>query len=95
MVVNWGRELGIDVEALKREHPSHPDQLKNHKEIARAGERYWAYDRMLAQAGLTREDMAQAQARKVPNKKGKLRPYVFTEAQLAIARRSLDAKDSM
>ena len=89
------RELGIDMAKLRTEHPAHPDQLRLHREIARRGEIYWAFDRMLAQAGLTREEIAEAQARQVKRKPAKLRPYVFTEAQLDIARRSLDAKDSV
>ena len=92
---NLAKELGIDLEALHREHPSHPDQLRLHREIVQKGEKYWAYDRMLAQAGITREEIAVAQVRKVRTKPAKLRPYVFTDAQLEIARRSLNAKDSM
>jgi hypothetical protein len=95
MAVNWARELGIDLKKLMTEHPSHPDQLRLRKEITRKGETYWQYDRLLAQAGLTREQVEVAQIRQAKPKKAKLRPYVFTEAQLEIARRSLNAKDSM
>jgi len=95
MAVNWGKELGIDVDKLRTEHFDHPDQLRLHRQISRKSELYWAYDRMLAQAGLSREVIAEAQTRQAKPKPAKLRPYVFTEAQLEIARRSLNAKDSM
>jgi excisionase family DNA binding protein len=148
---NLARELGIDLEALHREHPSHPDQLRLHREIARRGEQYWVRERFLTQLGteepdwfpdivngyswmtvaqvaqhlwvsestvrnwvkrgllpaqregekglrISREELDNLQQPILPRKvkkPAKLRRYVPTDAQLEVARRSLNAKDSM
>jgi len=39
-VVNYAKEYGIDIEALWREHPSNPDQLRLKREQDAAGENY-------------------------------------------------------
>ena len=92
------RELGIDVEELKREHPLHPDQLRNHRRISKQAAEYWARERFLARV----EDNAAVKIPdtvpepvKTPVKRAKVNRYDFTDAQLAIAMRSLNEKGSV
>jgi hypothetical protein len=87
------RELGIDLEELKREHPLHPDQLRNHKQITKRGEEYWAHERFLPQAEYSPEAILPEEPAtvEIPVKRTRVRRYEFTDAQLQIARRSLDA----
>jgi hypothetical protein len=87
------RELGIDLEELKREHPLHPDQLRNHKQITKRGEQYWSHERFLPQPKYSPEAIfAEEPATvKIPVKRTRVKRYEFTEAQLQIAFRSLDA----
>jgi hypothetical protein len=91
----WARELGIDLDALHREHPSHPDQLRNHRRIAKRGEEYWARERFLARAEYSSKaikvETPEPAPVKIPKKRAKVRRYEFTEAQLRIALGSLNA----
>jgi hypothetical protein len=86
-----GRELGIDLEELKREHPIHPDQLRNHKQITKRGEEYWSHERFLPQTKYSPEAILPVEPVKIPRKRTRVKRYEFTDAQLEIARRSLDA----
>ena len=93
---SWADELGIKMDELRAEHPFHPEQLANHRKISQKAERYWARERFWAGVGdeVAPETPVEPDV-KTPKKPAKLRPHVFTEAQLAIARRSVDAKDSV
>lgn len=102
MAVNWGKELGIDIEELKKEHPLHPQQLRMKRILNQRARRYWENDRQLAQlsglSGLSIEEYENTPKPKEPRKKrasSKLRRYEFTEAQLEIARRSLNGHNSV
>jgi len=89
----WAEEMGINLDNLKRESPLHPDQLRNHKEITKRGEQYWSHERFLPQAKYSPEAIfAEEPATvEIPVKRTRVRRYEFTDAQLEIARRSLDA----
>jgi len=39
--VDWAAELGLEVRRLWREHPGHPQQLKNKKIMLAKSELYW------------------------------------------------------
>jgi hypothetical protein len=99
MVVNWAEEMGIDLDLLKGEDPFHPIQLANHRAIERRGEAFWAYRRMTAgpeySPGTINGEAVVEAAVKSCRKPAKVKPYVFTEQQLDIARRSLNAEDRM
>ena len=93
--MNYARELGIDLGDLRREHPLHPDQLRNHKEITKRGEEYWSHERFLPRAEYRSQtifsETPQPEPEKIPKKKARVNRYEFTEMQLQIARRSLNA----
>lgn len=92
--VSWAKELGIDLDALQTESPLHPDQLRNHRRITKAGEAYWSHERFLTQVKYGSGAIS-TPVPNVPVKRTKVRRYDFTEAQLEIARRSLDAAGSV
>ena len=97
--VHWAEELGIDVGKLLQEHPGQWEQLMMKKRLNQRAEDYWRRERMLARV----EDYAPApeaeytppKRRKSKRKAGKVRAYDFTDAQLEIARRSLNGGDSV
>jgi hypothetical protein len=90
----WAEELGIDITNLLREHPCHIDQIRNTRRINKQGAEYWARERFLAQ--VTANDTAEVvPVVKKPGRRAKVRRYEFTDAQLQIARRSLDAEGSV
>jgi hypothetical protein len=91
--MNYARELGIDLGDLRREHPLHPDQLRNHKEITKRGEEYWSHERFLPRVEYSSEAILPVEPAtvEIPVKRTRVRRYEFTDAQLEIARRSLDA----
>ena len=95
--VNWAKELGIDLEELQREHPSHPDQLRLHRMISRDADNYWARERFLARLEEPTvpvvSDTLPEPSTPVAKKRAKVGRYDFTDVQLNIARASLNAKD--
>jgi phosphopantetheinyl transferase len=105
MVVNWGEELGIDIEVLRTEAFTHPSQILLHNKLHKQADDYWV--RVAHQAGVQRvqELIAEAEApaqkrmadknRKRRERANKLRRYVFTKVQMRIALGSLNAKDPM
>lgn len=94
--MNYARELGIDLDALHTEAPMHPDQLRNHKRITKMGEAYWSHERFLTQVKYSSGTISTPEpVPDVPVKRTRVRRYDFTEAQLDIARRSLDAGGSV
>jgi hypothetical protein len=99
MAVNWGEELGLNMDDLIREHPGHPDQLRMKRVISRNAEAYWARERFLARlednsAAVVPETQPEPKEKPV-RKRGRVGRYEFTDAQLEIARRSLNAQDSV
>jgi hypothetical protein len=97
MGVNWADELGIDLQELQREHPSHPDQLRLHRIISRDADKYWARERFLARLGdptvpVVRDTLPEPST-PVKVKRAKVGRYDFTDVQLNIARASLNGKD--
>ncbi len=91
---DWAAEMGIDVEKVKREHPMHPIQLRNHRRIIRQGEKYWAKQRFLDLVEYSSKAIFSTpvvEPVKIPKKRTKVRRYEFTDAQMQIALRSLDA----
>ena len=91
--MNYARELGIDLGDLRREHPLHPDQLRNHKQITKRGEEYWSHERFLPQAEYSPQAILPVEPATVEStvKRTRVRRYEFTDAQLESASRSLDA----
>jgi hypothetical protein len=94
----WAEEMGIDLDELQKEHPLNRDQLKQHLIISKRAAEYWAVDRKLARLEYIPEailDPPVVPVEKTVVKRAKVGRYDFTDAQLEIARRSLNAKDSM
>ena len=91
----WAREMGIDLELLRSEHPLHPDQLRNHKQITKNGEEYWSHERFLPRVEYRSQtifaETPLPEPEKIPAKRARVKQYEFTEKQLEIARRSLNA----
>ena len=92
---SWAEELGICMDELRAEHPFHPEQLRNHRTIGRKAEAYWARERFLARLEYSSQailaDTPEPAPVKIPKKKARVNRYEFTETQLQIARRSLNA----
>ena len=95
----WAEEMSIDLGALQRESPLHPDQLRLKRKLSRQAEEYWARERFLARVKDTvpapEATYTPPKKRTVKPKQGKVRRYEFTDQQLEIARRSLSAGDSV
>ena len=97
----WAREMGIDLELLRSEDPFHPIQLRNHRAIELRGQAFWDYRRMTAGPEYGSEAISDeisdspASSRKTPRKAARVKRYEFTDAQLEIARRSLNAGGSV
>ena len=91
----WADTLGIDLQDLHREHPCHPDQLRLKRIITRKAEAYWARERFLARLEYSSQailaDTPEPAPVKIHEKKARVNRYEFTETQLEIARRSLNA----
>jgi hypothetical protein len=96
--MNYARELGIDLEDLKREHPLHPDQLRLNRVISKQAADYWARERFLARVEYSSQAIIPdtvPEPVETPVKRTRVRRYEFTDAQLQIARRSLDARGAV
>lgn len=95
----WADELGIDLEELQREHPMHPDQLRLKRVISRRAEEYWARERFLARlednSAAVVSDTPEPAPVKIRKKRAKVSRYEFTDAQLEIAFRSLNARGAV
>lgn len=91
----WADELGIDLQELAHEHPSHPDQLRLKRIITKKAENYWARERFLARletnTAAVVSDTQEPEPVKPRKKRAKVGRYDFTETQLQIARAVLDA----
>ena len=98
MDVSWAKELGIDLEALRAEHPLHPVQLRNHKRIAKRSERFWESERLwedrrkpVADVPVVEPVAKPVASMKIPVKRTKVENYEFTDRQLQIALGVLNA----
>jgi hypothetical protein len=94
----WADSLGIDLEELSREHPSHPDQLRLKRIITKKAENYWARERFLARleySATTIFPNTITQPEKIRKKRAKVGRYDFTDRQIQIARAVLDAHNPL
>jgi hypothetical protein len=95
----WADTHGIDLDDLQREHPLHPDQLRLKRIITRKAEAYWARERFLARLEYSSQaiipDTVPEPVAKPRVKRAKVGRYEFTDAQLAIAMRSLNEKGAV
>lgn len=87
--VSWAKELGIDMGDLYAEHPTHGSQVRQAKQAEKASERYWEAERFLAQ--LFDRPVGSEVPVKIAVKRTRVKNYVFTEAQMRVAERSLNA----
>ena len=95
----WADEMGIDLDELAKEHPSHPDQLRMKRVITRNAEAYWARERFLARLeyssqAILPETTPEPEA-KPRKKRAKVNGYEFTDRQLEIARAVLNARNPL
>jgi hypothetical protein len=97
--MDWVAEMGINREQIAREHPFHPEQLRNHRRISKQAADYWARERFLARVEYSSQaiipDTVPEPVAKPRVKRAKVGRYEFTEAQLAIALRSLNEKGAV
>ena len=92
--VSWAAELGIDRGELMAEHPLSRESLLEAGASARKAEKYWSKDRMLARVEAHSEPVTVetvVEPVKIAVKRTRVKNYVFTEAQMRAAERSLNA----
>ena len=89
----WADELGIDLDDLVKESPTHIDQVREARRLAKKAAEYWARERFLARMEAPAPEATYTPPRRVksPTKPATVKRYEFTDAQLEIAFRSLDA----
>jgi hypothetical protein len=91
----WAEEMGIDLDALKRESPLHPDQMRANRRLTKQAAEYWSKERFLTQLKDTgfapAPEPSPPRRVKTPSKPARVKRYEFTDAQLGIAERSLNA----
>lgn len=95
--VVWAEELGIDVKKLREEHPDQWEQIMMKKRLGKRAEDYWARERMLARVESPAPEAEYTPPKRVKKRKkpAKVGNYEFTDAQLEIAKRSLNARGSV
>jgi hypothetical protein len=95
----WANEMVIDIEQLRQESFTHPTQVANNRAIAKQGKEYWERDRFLAVVGsdaqIILHDTPVEDSVKPVKKRTRVRRYEFTDTQLEIAFRSLNAGGSV
>jgi len=91
--VHWAEELGIDMKKLREEHPDQWEQIMMKKRLGQRAEDYWARERQLARIESPAPEAVYTPPRRVksPRKPARVKRYEFTDAQLEIAERSLNA----
>jgi hypothetical protein len=89
----WAEEMGINLDDLKRESPLHPDQMRANRKLTKQAAEYWARERFLARLEAPAPEATYTPPRRVksPAKPARVNRYEFTDAQLEIAFRSLNA----
>ena len=96
--VSWAKELGIDMGKLYAESPLSGESIRAERKISKKAADYWAHERFLAQLHRDAVDTipdTQPEPVKIPKKRTKVKRYDFTDSQLEIAVRALDAKHSV
>jgi hypothetical protein len=88
----WAEEMGIDLSELEKERFDHPDQMQLHRKLTREAAEYWAREHFLAQLAPQDGTPVDEIPVKAPRKRAKVRRYEFTDKQLEIAQRVLDAR---
>jgi hypothetical protein len=85
--------MGIDIDDLVKESPTHIDQVREARRLAKKAAEYWARERFLARLEAPAPEATYTPPRRVksPAKPARVNRYEFTDAQLEIAFRSLDA----
>ena len=92
--VSWAAELGIDMGELMAEHPLSRESLLEARASARKAEKYWSKDRMLARVEAHSDPVTVetvVEPVEIAVKRTRVKNYVFTEAQMRVAERSLNA----
>ena len=102
MSVNWAKELGIDLEVLRTEAFTHHSQIYLHNILRSNAKQYWQDRNNLQRVEeLMEESEVPGQKRQFEKnkrrreRKRRMANYVFSDAQIQMALRSLDAKDSV
>ena len=93
----WAEEMGINLDDVLKESPTHREQIRERRRIDKQAAEYWARERLLARMEPPAPEAEYTPPRRVktPKKKAKVNRYDFTDAQLEIARRSLNAGGSV
>jgi hypothetical protein len=93
--VVWAEELGIDMKKLREENPDRWEQIMMKKRLGKQAEDYWARARYLERMESLEEQpepkKTPVKRKKTPMKRTNIGKYEFTDAQLEIAYRSLNA----
>jgi hypothetical protein len=93
----WAEEMGIVLDDLLKESPTHIEQIREHRRITKQAAEYWARERFLARLEAPAPEATYTPPRRVksPRKPARVKRYEFTDAQLEIAQRSLNARGSV
>lgn len=93
----WAEEMGIDLDELVKESPLHIEQIRKQRKIRKQAAEYWARERFLARLEAPAPEATYTPPRRVksPRKPARVKRYEFTDAQLEIAQRSLNARGSV
>jgi pyruvate/2-oxoglutarate dehydrogenase complex dihydrolipoamide acyltransferase (E2) component len=93
----WAEEMGIDLDDLVKESPTHIDQVREARRLAKKAAEYWARERYLARMESPALEATYTPPKRVKSAKkpAKVNRYEFTETQLEIALRSLNARGSV
>lgn len=93
----WAEEMGIVLDDLLTESPTHIEQIREHRRITKQAAEYWARERFLARLEAPAPEATYTPPRRVksPRKPARVKRYEFTDAQLEIAQRSLNARGSV
>ncbi len=93
----WAEEMGIDLDDLFKESPTHREQIRERRRIDKQAAEYWARERFLARMEPLAPEATYTPPRRVksPTKPATVKRYEFTDSQLQIAQRSLNAGGSV
>ena len=93
----WAEEMGINLDDLVSESPAHIEQVRAKRKMAKKAAEYWARERYLASLEPPAPEATYTPPKGVKSTKkpAKVKRYEFTETQLDIALRSLNARGSV
>jgi pyruvate/2-oxoglutarate dehydrogenase complex dihydrolipoamide acyltransferase (E2) component len=93
----WAEEMGINLDDLLKESPTHREQIRERRRIEKQAAEYWARERFLARMEAPAPEATYTPPRRVksPTKPAKVKRYEFTDSQLEIAQRSLNARGAV